>query len=65
MRDGVRVTTVVPGLMRTGSNVNAIFKGKQEDESGWFGIAAGLPFLSHSGLQGRAGHCLRRPARNQ
>jgi len=45
-RDGIHVTTVVPGLMRTGSNVNAIFKGKKEEESGWFGIAAGLPFLS-------------------
>lgn len=45
-RDGIHVTTVVPGLMRTGSHVNAIFKGKQEDESGWFGIAASLPFLT-------------------
>ncbi|HEY4088583.1 MAG TPA: SDR family oxidoreductase [Bryobacteraceae bacterium] len=45
-RDGIHVTTVVPGLMRTGSNVNAIFKGKQEEESAWFGIAAALPFLS-------------------
>jgi len=45
-RYGIRVTTVVPGLMRTGSNVNAIFKGEREDESGWFGIAAGLPFLT-------------------
>jgi NAD(P)-dependent dehydrogenase (short-subunit alcohol dehydrogenase family) len=45
-REGIHVTTVVPGLMRTGSNVNAIFKGKYEDESGWFGVAAGLPFLS-------------------
>jgi hypothetical protein len=32
--------------MRTGSHVNAIFKGKHEDESGWFGIAASLPFLT-------------------
>jgi NAD(P)-dependent dehydrogenase (short-subunit alcohol dehydrogenase family) len=45
-RDGIHVTTVIPGLMRTGSHVNAIFKGKQEDESGWFGIAAGLPLLT-------------------
>jgi NAD(P)-dependent dehydrogenase (short-subunit alcohol dehydrogenase family) len=45
-RDGIHVTTVVPGLMRTGSHVNAIFKGKQVDESGWFGIAAGLPLLT-------------------
>ena len=35
-----------PGADADGFDVNAIFKGKQEDESGWFGIAAGLPFLS-------------------
>ncbi|HVW08500.1 MAG TPA: SDR family NAD(P)-dependent oxidoreductase, partial [Bryobacteraceae bacterium] len=45
-RDGIRVTTVVPGLMRTGSHVNAVFKGKRLNESGWFGISAALPGLS-------------------
>ena len=31
-RFGVNVTTVVPGLMRTGSHLNAFFKGKHESE---------------------------------
>lgn len=31
-RDGIRVTTIVPGLMRTGSPPNAFFKGKRELE---------------------------------
>ena len=45
-RDGVSVTTVVPGLMRTGSGLNAFFKGQREKEYAWFGPAASLPFLS-------------------
>jgi NAD(P)-dependent dehydrogenase (short-subunit alcohol dehydrogenase family) len=43
---GVRVTTVSPGLMRTGSHVNATFKGDYAKEFAWFSIAAGMPFLS-------------------
>ena len=45
-RDGVLVTTVVPGLMRTGSPRNADFKGNSPDEYAWFKIADSLPFLS-------------------
>jgi NAD(P)-dependent dehydrogenase (short-subunit alcohol dehydrogenase family) len=45
-RDGISVTTVVPGLMRTGSHLNAFFKGKQEREFTWFSLGASLPFLS-------------------
>src|SRR5207237_10885730 len=37
-RFGVNVTTVVPGLMRTGSHLNASLKGKQEYEYGWFAL---------------------------
>jgi short-subunit dehydrogenase len=43
---GVHVTTVVPGLMRTGSYLNAFFKGDHEEEFTWFGLADNLPFLS-------------------
>jgi short-subunit dehydrogenase len=43
---GVDVTTVVPGLMRTGSHVNARFKGDRVGESAWFGAAASMPLLS-------------------
>lgn len=42
----VRVTTVVPGLMRTGSYLNAFFKGSHEEEFRWFGISDNLPLLS-------------------
>jgi short-subunit dehydrogenase len=45
---GIEVTTVIPGLMRTGSHVNAAFKGDQVAEAGWFGAAASLPLLSVS-----------------
>ncbi len=42
----VTVTTVVPGLMRTGSHVQALFRGQQEREFTWFSLGAGLPPLS-------------------
>jgi NAD(P)-dependent dehydrogenase (short-subunit alcohol dehydrogenase family) len=45
-RHGVRVTTVVPGLMRTGSHLRASFSGQQSREFTWFAIAASLPVLS-------------------
>jgi NAD(P)-dependent dehydrogenase (short-subunit alcohol dehydrogenase family) len=35
-KDNIKVTTVVPGLMRTGSPVNATFKGRNEAEYAWF-----------------------------
>jgi short-subunit dehydrogenase len=43
---GVTVTTVVPGLMRTGSHENAIFKGRHAAEMTWFSLAASLPGIS-------------------
>jgi short-subunit dehydrogenase len=43
---GIEVTTVIPGLMRTGSHVNAFFKGDQIAEASWFGVAASMPLLS-------------------
>jgi len=45
---GVSVTTIIPGLMRTGSHVNALFKGKPAAESSWFGVAASVPVLTIS-----------------
>jgi NAD(P)-dependent dehydrogenase (short-subunit alcohol dehydrogenase family) len=39
-KDGISVTTVIPGLMRTGSWVNAVFKGQPNEEFGWFSAAA-------------------------
>ncbi|MGW0662907.1 SDR family NAD(P)-dependent oxidoreductase [Streptodolium elevatio] len=43
---GVSVTTVVPGLMRTGSHRAARFGGQPEKEYAWFAAAASLPLLS-------------------
>src|SRR6185436_20934698 len=40
---GIRVTTVAPGLMRTGSPVNADLKGRHEAEYAWFAISDSLP----------------------
>ncbi|HEY3444831.1 MAG TPA: SDR family NAD(P)-dependent oxidoreductase [Myxococcales bacterium] len=45
---GISVTTVVPGLMRTGSAQNALFKGRQELEKAWFALGATLPLTSMS-----------------
>jgi len=45
---GIEVTTIIPGLMRTGSHVNAYFKGNQVAEASWFGAGASLPLLSVS-----------------
>jgi NAD(P)-dependent dehydrogenase (short-subunit alcohol dehydrogenase family) len=45
-RNNIVVTTVCPGLMRTGSPVNATFKGRQPDEYAWFTIADSLPLVS-------------------
>ena len=43
---GIRVTTVAPGLMRTGSPINAQFKGQHEAEYAWFKVASSLPGLT-------------------
>lgn len=48
-KDGVQVTTVVPGLMRTGSFVNAWFKGNHRAEYGWFSVSSALPLLAMQG----------------
>ena len=48
MKDGIKVTTVCPGLMRTGSPRNADFKGKHRFEYAWFSIGDALPLLTVS-----------------
>lgn len=45
---GIRVTTVCPGLMRTGSHLNASFGGDAAREYRWFSLSAGLPGVSTS-----------------
>jgi NAD(P)-dependent dehydrogenase (short-subunit alcohol dehydrogenase family) len=43
---GIVVTTVCPGLMRTGSPRNATFKGHHRAEYAWFSISDALPIAS-------------------
>lgn len=43
---GVTSTTVIPGLMRTGSHERALFTGDAAQEYAWFAPAASLPLLS-------------------
>ena len=45
-REGISVTTIVPGLMRTGSHLNAVFRGQPEQEFTWFSLGASLPLVS-------------------
>lgn len=47
-KDNIFVTTVCPGLMRTGSHINAIFKGKNELEFALFSLMDALPLTSIS-----------------
>lgn len=42
----ITVTTVVPGLMRTGSQEHAWFSGRPASEYSWFSLAASLPLVS-------------------
>ena len=43
---GVRVTTVCPGLMRTGGEAHAQFVGDVEFERRWFDFMANTPFIA-------------------
>ncbi len=52
---GIRVTTVTPGLMRTGSPGKALFVGNREKEFRWFHLSASLP-----GVASSADHAARR-----
>jgi short-subunit dehydrogenase len=47
-RDGVTVTTVCPGLMRTGSTRHALFRGQREKEHALFCAMSALPVFSMS-----------------
>jgi NAD(P)-dependent dehydrogenase (short-subunit alcohol dehydrogenase family) len=47
-KDNILVTTVCPGLMRTGSPRHALFKGQHRAEYTWFALSDSLPGLSMS-----------------
>jgi NAD(P)-dependent dehydrogenase (short-subunit alcohol dehydrogenase family) len=51
-KDNVFVTTVCPGLIRTGSPRNAWFKGQHRKEHAWFALADSLPVLSMDAARG-------------
>lgn len=48
LNDGIYVTTICPGLMRTGSPRNALFKGQNEKEYAAFKISDSIPLLTMS-----------------
>jgi NAD(P)-dependent dehydrogenase (short-subunit alcohol dehydrogenase family) len=48
-KSGIKVVTIAPGLMRTGSYLNAEFKGDADKEAAWFGLGASTPGLTISG----------------
>src|SRR2546426_7776011 len=50
-KDKILVTTVCPGLMRTGSPFNAWFKGRHRDEFTWFAISDSLPLATIAGAR--------------
>ena len=60
-RDGITVTTIAPGLLRTGSYDQAFFKGDRAGEYGWFSVSDNLPGLSISA--GRAAREIVRAVR--
>lgn len=63
-KDGVRILTVAPGLMRTGSHVHATFHGQPEQELAWFGASAMAPLVSIS-VERAARHIVRAIARGE
>jgi short-subunit dehydrogenase len=45
-RDNIVVSTIAPGLMRTGSPRRALFKGNHQKEHAWFALSDSLSLLS-------------------
>lgn len=63
-KDGIGVSTICPGLMRTGSPANATFKGDAPAEYAWFATADSTPFLSAS-AEAAARRIVRAVIRNE
>jgi len=61
---GIRVTTVCPGLMRTGGHQHAKFVGNEKKEQLWFGISATTPVLAAS-VKRAANHIYRAVAQGR
>jgi short-subunit dehydrogenase len=45
-KDGIAVTAIFPGLMRTGSSYRAFFKSRHRREHTWFALGAATPLTS-------------------
>lgn len=50
-QENILVTTVCPGLLRTGSPRNALFKGQHRKEYAWFSIGDGMPWVSMDAMK--------------
>jgi NAD(P)-dependent dehydrogenase (short-subunit alcohol dehydrogenase family) len=50
-KEGITVTTIVPGLMRTGSPPNAFFKGNIEREWDLFSLSSATPLTTMSAVR--------------
>jgi short-subunit dehydrogenase len=61
---GIRVTTVCPSLIRTGSPRNADYKGRHRAEYAWFSISDSLPLLTMD-AQRAAGRIVRAAERGR
>ncbi|HTH52991.1 MAG TPA: SDR family oxidoreductase [Edaphobacter sp.] len=61
---GVRVTTVCPGLMRTGGHMHAQFRGDRNKEARWFDLAATTPIVAVS-VRRAANHIFHAVARGR
>jgi NAD(P)-dependent dehydrogenase (short-subunit alcohol dehydrogenase family) len=62
---GISVTTVVPGLMRTGSHLHAEFGGEQQAEYRWFALNASAPYPIAIGADRAARLIVRAAKRGQ
>jgi NAD(P)-dependent dehydrogenase (short-subunit alcohol dehydrogenase family) len=62
---GISVTTVVPGLMRTGSHLHAEFGGEQQAEYRWFALNASAPYPIAIGADRAARIIVRAAKRGQ
>jgi short-subunit dehydrogenase len=61
---GIRVTTVCPGLMRTGGHVHAKFAGNRKKEELWFNLGATTPIVAAS-VRRAANHIYNAVARGR
>jgi NAD(P)-dependent dehydrogenase (short-subunit alcohol dehydrogenase family) len=62
---GIAVTTVVPGLMRTGSHLHAEFGGNREAEYRWFALGASSPWPVAAGADRAARMVVRAMRRGE